>query len=267
MSGDLAEIKERLEITATKMTSLRAEVREFLNESVEYRWVTPDEDIRSRLDPRRFKPSGQTLEARATRAVPTSIRMHVAGTLHEVRTCLDALACQLAVRNGETVDKVYFPISKSLKAFQDDGRKKIKKLAPDDQAKIELLRPYADANPLLYRLHQLDVRGKHIQLCAAASATGVNLGGMQMNPGVDMMIISSSVGGAAVHNMAFDGDAARMTEIGTFVTVVRGIPQAAVDRVGLRPCLTFDEEDQQGEVLPFLQEAHERVCAIVSEFG
>ncbi|MFM9863821.1 MAG: hypothetical protein ACKVRO_09450 [Micropepsaceae bacterium] len=102
-----------------------------------------------------------------TEEVPGIIQASVGSVLYAQRSSLDILANCLANRNGHQDSRdTYFPIAKTATAVATDKdfRKKIRKLADSDKAKIIGLKPYQGGNDRLYALHHLNLMDKHRRL-------------------------------------------------------------------------------------------------------
>jgi hypothetical protein len=120
-ADDLSELLERISLCREDITKFAAEIKSFcatgLKVSVEQ--VAP---------PSQFYEVYLTLE----QTLPVAISRRAGMIANEIRSCLDGLASQLAIRNKQDPKTVYFPISKSKDIFDDDGKKKIAKLKASD---------------------------------------------------------------------------------------------------------------------------------------
>lgn len=170
MSDDLIELKERIEIARAEIEDLARNERAFFSKHVQ---------VRGAREGDRYE-----VFAKADRAVPTALKAKAGTIANELRSCLDGLACALAVRNNKTMAGTYFPISKSEDIFNADGKQKMRKLGAVDQTKIEALKPYRGGNPTLFGLHEADRTRKHQRLImSTARSQGLNVGGMVMSAG------------------------------------------------------------------------------------
>src|SRR4051812_19630182 len=126
MKPDLTEIKERIQFCRTEIEQFGSDQAAYLKKHFE---IT-----------QRINNEGMIeVCARLTADVPTSLRARAGTIANELRACLDALACCLALRADKTISisDVYFPISKSKAIFEDDGLKhKLKKLRQEDRDEI-----------------------------------------------------------------------------------------------------------------------------------
>jgi hypothetical protein len=150
MAADLDEIVERLDYCDTEIAATRSACHTYIQSAFEWRAVKlPNQSI--------------IIQTRLTKPLPTAIKARTGTTIHEIRSCLDALACQLAIRNGKS-PTAYFPISKNAEVFEKDGIKKIKKLSQADQDAIIFMQPHGKADPFLFGIHEFDRVRKHRRL-------------------------------------------------------------------------------------------------------
>ncbi|MCP1766358.1 FUSC family protein [Bradyrhizobium japonicum] len=156
---DLRELRERVEYCRNEIPRLASALKAYSDQHFQLREA--------------MHPPHRAVEARLAAQIPVHCREHAGQIINGLRACLDGLACRLAERNGQTTDQVYFPVSKDLKSFGSDGRKKIKKLHQDDQDKIAALSPFRGGDDLLFALHEVDKKRKHNILAASA---GMNAG-------------------------------------------------------------------------------------------
>lgn len=97
--------------------------------------------------------------------LPQVTQIHAGVIINELRAILDALACALAVRNGhDNVKGTYFPTGQTKEIFDDQLKRKTKKLSAQDRDTIATLRPFLGGNDLLYALHSSDIIRKHQRL-------------------------------------------------------------------------------------------------------
>lgn len=220
VADDLAELHERAQYCREGIATLKGDIVTWAAASISYR-TRPSivVDLRE-------------LHLFATLLAPVPIRLRInAGMIaNELRSCLDALACQLAIRNGKTTAGVYFPISKSEEIFEDDGRQKIKKLAQQDQATIANLKPWGGGNLFLSLLHEADRIRKHIKLIASGAGGGMMVGNVVTQPGQQIVFERCWIGGFYVRRMRCLPDTA-FSEVGEEVAVAEYIPNG----LALRP--------------------------------
>lgn len=118
------------------------------------------------------------VKVRRLKHPPDNLTLIVGDAIHNLRTALDYLACDLALRNGKDTKRVYFPFAKTGQHFLSATiQRKIRNLSAEDQESIRALEPYVGGKgALLFALHDLDRVEKHIKFVtirAAASALSV----------------------------------------------------------------------------------------------
>ncbi|MBZ9882944.1 hypothetical protein LB535_11325 [Mesorhizobium sp. CA10] len=162
MAADLNETKERIQWCRNRSTILAAEIDAFIRSGAY--------QISHEVDP----ISGDaTLYIELAKEPPRSLIIESGLIIHELRASLDALACVLAVRNGKGTKNVYFPVSRDLAVFEDDGlKRKLRNLSQADRDVIAGLKPYADGNPMLFALHSADLLRKHQRLMMTTQDIG-----------------------------------------------------------------------------------------------
>jgi hypothetical protein len=110
-------------------------------------------------------------------SVPTSLSTIIGDVIHNLRTSLDLLACDLVrIAHGETVslDGVYFPFCWS----ESELPKMIKKRGLDGTGEaviraIHACAPYPNGNDGLRAIHDLDVLDKHQTLIPVLQAISI----------------------------------------------------------------------------------------------
>jgi hypothetical protein len=108
--------------------------------------------------------------------------MLLAGEIaHQLRSSLDHISFLFST--GTSENDRYFPICDCPNKFQKNGLSKIKGMCPSQQAAVESIQPYHDADPsrnILWMLHRLDIIDKHrvIPACMVLpNALEVDVGG------------------------------------------------------------------------------------------
>jgi hypothetical protein len=114
MTDDLKELDERIAYSSRQIDELQTEVLSYLTGAFQTRAWKP------------FVVGTVYAQARVRSSVPTEIKVKVGTITNELRSILDALACALAIRNGQTDKGVYFPIRETKAFFETDGMKLIK---------------------------------------------------------------------------------------------------------------------------------------------
>lgn len=158
---DVSEIDARLSLCRDDLERLATDTSAFLTQSVE---------IEYRPSPvRRGYGEGWI---RIRDEVPLDFRVRLTRIIHEARSCLDALACLLAISNGRSDKSVSFPICVDADEFERSGIKQIRKLSDTDQNKIRTVKPYGPGHARLFGMHDYDRIAKHRRLCASFSHSG-----------------------------------------------------------------------------------------------
>ena len=164
-------------------------------------------------------------------AIPDSFVGVLGDCLHNLRSSLDHLACQLARLQGDDSDRASFPVFQKRYVIGKNGSKKPSldiNIPPDIRKRLNRIQPYR-GTPLgrrLALLHDLDIRDKHrAMLVVAAAARGTTM----------RLMAGGHPTGAKVKG--------RVTR---------------VSRKPLedgKPCVTFSYPDPQLEVDPYLKVA------------
>jgi len=113
-------------------------------------------------------------------AIPDSFVGVLGDCIHNLRSSLDHLACQLARLQGDDSDRAAFPVFKQRYCIGKNGTKKPcldVNIRPDIRKVLNRIQPYnrAPIGRRLALLHDLDIRDKHrAMLVVAAGAIGTN---------------------------------------------------------------------------------------------
>lgn len=118
----------------------------------------------------------QSWNARIRKPVPTKFSATIGDVVHNLRTALDLLMCDLVTINGKSAKEVYFPfcntpadLSETIKA------RKIHRAGLDVVQYIEALKPYKGGNIALRAIHDLDIADKHQALLPVLAGASVPL--------------------------------------------------------------------------------------------
>jgi hypothetical protein len=116
---------------------------------------------------------------------PMRLGVMVGDVVHNLRSCLDHLAWQLALMCTSSPRKTTeFPIFRDArtgpchKGFDPDGAKKIRDLPGDAQKIIQSVQPYHGLTPLgdaLWTLHRMAITDKHQIILAPLATSGVTI--------------------------------------------------------------------------------------------
>lgn len=95
-------------------------------------------------------------------AYPSHIPLILGDAIHNLRTALDLLACDVVRLNKQSAKGVYFPFADSEAGLAEMiVRKKFSRASEDAQRLLKTIQPYRGGNELLRALHDLDVMDKH----------------------------------------------------------------------------------------------------------
>jgi hypothetical protein len=90
--------------------------------------------------------------------VPLDFAAIIGDAIHNLRTSLDLLACELVRANGQSDKDVHFPFAESAAELPVAIRKRFMHRAkPDVVALIEKVQPYTGGNHSLRAIHDLDI--------------------------------------------------------------------------------------------------------------
>lgn len=109
--------------------------------------------------------NGWTLKL--SKELPYSIALIVGDLIHNLRSSLDIMVCDIAAQREVGRSGMSFPFAKSEEDFLDltnsrsGDRKAFLKLGTDVTAAITALRPWTNGNAVLRGIHDLDIADKH----------------------------------------------------------------------------------------------------------
>ena len=106
---------------------------------------------------------------------PSEIPLVLGDAVHNLRTALDLLACDLVRLNGQSAKGVHFPFAESEDGLDEQiKKKKFDRASPEAVRLLKKIRPYRGGNVLLRALHELDVMDKHRLIIPAYHNNYVN---------------------------------------------------------------------------------------------
>ncbi len=105
------------------------------------------------------------------RILPFDALTGAGDVIHNLRSALDHLACQLVwVGSGEEPSRrVEFPIAKDAATYEREKARKVEGMCPKVIKAIDTLKPYKGGNEPLWRIHELDNIDKHRTLFTYAN--------------------------------------------------------------------------------------------------
>jgi hypothetical protein len=159
-SGATTGIAIKLERAKEHVRELQTLVQEFL-ESNPYRIVTGDD-----------AESGDLVYSlQVVRQPPLKWGAIVGDALHNLRSVLDLMACELVRANGGPVtENTNFPIGKDVHALKSMITNKIGGARKEAIARVRAMDPYKGGNDTLWLLHSLNNIDKHRILLIVGSA-------------------------------------------------------------------------------------------------
>lgn len=105
--------------------------------------------------------------------VPADFSAIIGDVIHNLRTALDLMACELVRLNGGDERNVYFPFAESEIALDEMViRRRMDRASPEALALIKSVKPYHGGNEALRAVHDLDIIDKHQTLITAVTMTG-----------------------------------------------------------------------------------------------
>jgi hypothetical protein len=117
--------------------------------------------------------------ARIREEVPNEWSPIIGDIVHNLRTALDLMACDLVRLNGKSASGVHFPFARSEAELSKHIKEKhIDRAGPQVVSEIRKLQPYEGGNLALRAIHDLDIVDKHQSLIAMA--TGVVTAGVTL---------------------------------------------------------------------------------------
>ena len=157
-----------------KITRARAHIEELtkaisnFSKSNPYHFITEKDD----------DPAFSVIKLKNGNTLPAVISMIIGDAVHNLRSALDHLACELIItKEGQSalqsLKGVYFPIAEDVAKFkkQIKDQKGIKRAGPDVVNAVRDLKPYFPDNNGLFTLHNLDIFDKHRLIIPIAEAT------------------------------------------------------------------------------------------------
>lgn len=93
--------------------------------------------------------------------IPDDIPLLLGDCVHNLRSALDYLACELVRSSGVDPKRVYFPIYESAERYKAKSDGKTKGMPVKAKQLIDGLCPYSGGNDPLWTIHELDRIDKH----------------------------------------------------------------------------------------------------------
>jgi hypothetical protein len=97
--------------------------------------------------------------------VPLDFAAIIGDVIHNLRSALDLMACELVRANGQSDDDVHFPFANSATELDEMIEKRhMNRAKPEVIALLKSVAPYKGGNIALRAIHDLDIMDKHQEL-------------------------------------------------------------------------------------------------------
>jgi hypothetical protein len=101
--------------------------------------------------------------------VPPEFSAILGDAIHNLRSALDLLACELVRLNGQSDEDVQFPFSRSASLYPAQIlTRHLDRASPQGLAALNTIQPYHGGNDDLRAIHDLDILDKHVMFIPAA---------------------------------------------------------------------------------------------------
>jgi hypothetical protein len=116
---------------------------------------------------------------RFTESVPIDLSPMIGDVLHNLRSALDVMACDLVRRAGQSEKSVYFPFAPSKDELGAEIKRKRFHLAGEQAVSLlRSLQPHRKGHVYLRALHDLNVQDKHQMIIPAVTGARLDLSGL-----------------------------------------------------------------------------------------
>jgi hypothetical protein len=139
---------------------------------------------------------------------PDDVSPLIGDSIHNLRSALDLMICDVARLRGEDTDHLAFPFAKDEQRLDKEIKNRdIARLGNDIVDLVKAEKPYPEGNRALSGLHELDIMDKHHMILPAYEAAP--FGDIQMGPisiflgGVMHMMPGGSITLARGNRLAF----------------------------------------------------------------
>jgi hypothetical protein len=110
-------------------------------------------------------------KVRVREPVPDHLPAVIGDAIHNLRSALDLLACDIVRHNGGNVTGVYLPFASGASELERTIKEKnLRRASPEAVALLRSMKPYRGSNADLRALHDLDIHDKHKGPIAVVSA-------------------------------------------------------------------------------------------------
>jgi hypothetical protein len=105
-------------------------------------------------------------------AIPDDIPLMLGDAVHNLRSALDYVACELVRSVNIEPDRAYFPISESRKKYKANSGGQTYGMPTEAKNDIDRIRPYLGGNNGFWLIHKLDIIDKHRLLVTVGMRIG-----------------------------------------------------------------------------------------------
>lgn len=139
---------------------------------------------------------------------PEDVSPLIGDAIHNLRSALDLMICDVARLRGEGIDRLAFPFaSEEQRLDKEIKNRDIARLGNDIVDLVKAEKPYPEGNKALSGLHELDIMDKHHMILTAYEAApfgDIQMGPMSIFPGGIMhMMPGGSITLARGNRLAF----------------------------------------------------------------
>ncbi|HXQ53376.1 MAG TPA: hypothetical protein VN802_19950 [Stellaceae bacterium] len=118
-------------------------------------------------------PDKKAWVVRVSNEAPRELAAIAGDAVHNLRSALDLMACELVRLNGKDDKNVRFPFSASEAEFDNAlSWRQMDKAAPDVVDLLKSMKPYRGGNEALRGIHDLDILDKHQMLIPTIQYAG-----------------------------------------------------------------------------------------------
>jgi hypothetical protein len=156
--------------------------------------------------------------------IPDNIPLILGDAVHNLRSALDHLACELVRSENVEPRGVYFPIFESAAEYESKSAGKTKGMPESAKKIIARMKPYLGGHDILWGLHKLDIIDKHRLL----PTVGMTLGGWRLRfsltaPNVNLPLPSILEKGVIIASVP--GNRETEERVSIFADIVFGEPE------------------------------------------
>lgn len=192
---------------------------------------------------------------RAKEESPEDFPLIIGDAIHNLRSALDLLACDLVSLNNGNIKNVYFPFCKAGTELEDTIKHRhLDRAAQDLVDIIRSLKPYSGGNNLLRAIHDLDIADKHQMIIPSVASVEVT----------DLKLYRNNSMIASIQGMSLIG-----VKDGTIFMItppIDNIPIGQEFNITFNIVFGRNQPLEYQPILPILDQLHELVLNIIEKF-